>query len=331
MVRRESELGAAGRTARLERQMEETLRRMAVANTVVSETAAVYFEGISRAQEKVRRAVAVAGPSLERFAEVYRNIEVAGPGELISRVAQEFLKHDATLQEEWRRAVEQANPFMQHVAQIQRNFAEWDSSQEKAAKLLAPHGWLLPLTIALNGGARRIIKIAETEGIEAADAELMRVLGAEECHRIVGDCAQDPAFALWRPHLAAAMGAHERGEYVLAIPVWLLVLDGVAHEHLASALARGSIFGQMSRRGRRKLLDAMSNERTWSAYMTAFVRAICAVSEARSDMARGNPVLNRHAILHGRDPDYGSRKQSVQCIVMLGALAAGVGERRPPW
>ncbi len=261
-------------------------------------------------------------PTPEQCAQLLQALRAAatlrsGIQETAAAVVATMRRVQAAVEEAGRRAT----PVLQRLAQLQANVAEWHEAQARAAELLAPRGWLLPLSTVRRGTAAKIIRIAESDGPDAAERALMQELTPEVCRQTVLDLLAHPAFQIWQEHLLAALDAHEEGKYVLAIPVWLLVFDGVAHAQLNSVLRDSSIFAQMTNAQRNDLLVAFGTEEFWQGYLTSLVVALGPVG--RTTRVQANPGLNRHVILHGRDPRYGTEKASVQCIVLLEGLSAG--------
>jgi hypothetical protein len=267
--------------------------------------------------------VAVTLEERARIIEALRGLAGDIPEE-VRNMATAVTANLLQIRERVQESVRQAQPALRQLARAQGNVHAWEILQPRVTELLAPRGWLLPLRTALSGAAQHIVEIADRKGIEEAEVAIMAELSGDACRRIIWGCLRHHPFQQWRDHLLLALQAHEKGHYLLAVPVWLLVFDGVAHAQLATVLRDDSIFAQMSRRRRESLLAALGRNDIWDGYMTAFVRALAEVGRSTKTMNSPNPVLNRHAILHGLDSQYGTEKRSVQCIVLLEGLSSGI-------
>jgi hypothetical protein len=189
----------------------------------------------------------------------------------------------------------------------------WDEGERRILGLLAPRGWVISPSSTL-ADLSALIAIADAEGVEGVEAKLMAELTPDRCREIIETLCARASFAQWSGPLREAVIAHEQGRYALAVPVWLIALDGIFLIELRSDVFKqarkknGGDLGRLSPGSRERLLDAL-------------ITAIQFVAEqipAGSEPAPGE--LRRHAIMHGRDPAYGTERASVQGVLLLEML-----------
>ncbi len=170
-----------------------------------------------------------------------------------------------------------------------------------------------------------LLKVHNEHGGEALDQRMVELCG--------GDCLNSMAnsttgvFASWGPVFAKAVRAHQRGDYELAIPIWLLAIEGVVDV----TLGQPSLFSKV----RQKKVQARVAERlridgsVLSGFSEAWVDAVSAIAKPTG---RAEPaILNRHAVLHGQVPSIGTEKDSVQGMLFLDLfkyLLSAAGRRR---
>jgi hypothetical protein len=54
--------------------------------------------------------------------------------------------------------------------------------------------------------------------------------------------------------------------------------------------------------------------------LDALIDVVREVGRPRDRQPSPNPVIRRHGILHGEDPNFGSKRDSIQCLLMLEVL-----------
>src|SRR5207253_7099529 len=112
-----------------------------------------------------------------------------------------------------------------------------------------------------------------------------------------------------------AMTAHRAADYELAIPIWLLSIDGICQEELG-------VNKVYSRAQRKPTAKKLATTLTWPALDggrdrlgEALVQVIAGFGAPKRKSTPA--VLNRHRVLHGEVPEIGSEKDSIQCILVL--------------
>lgn len=139
-----------------------------------------------------------------------------------------------------------------------------------------------------------------------------------------------------RSVLEAAHAAHDRGDYLLAIPALLAQADGICHDVLAT-----SLFGHERGDGRRPATARTIEDRVPTLHtrkrglrgLTNSLLLPLTFESSLGGRAGREPAgpLNRHAVMHGLASDYGSRANSCRAwaavlwIDSLEALIEGLG------
>ncbi len=106
---------------------------------------------------------------------------------------------------------------------------EWEEAQRELLALIAPRGWLLSPSLAMEAPVR-MLEIAKEEGVDALEEELIRLYDADRLEEIIEGFYDRPSFEQWRPLCDEAIDAHRRGSYRLAILAWLPAIEGIIRE-----------------------------------------------------------------------------------------------------
>lgn len=124
-----------------------------------------------------------------------------------------------------------------------------------------------------------------------------------------------------RSVLEAAFGAHERGEYDLAMPVFLAQADGIGAELLngVSPFSRRSASGGMLATG--AAINALSSRVDTILIESLGLPLGMTANTASAERRQHAHIYNRHEILHGVSLDYGNKTNSLKAISLLGHLA----------
>src|SRR4029077_285028 len=77
--------------------------------------------------------------------------------------------------------------------------------------------------------------------IEQVEAELVEALNPDVCSRILDSLYDREAFAKWKASFAKAIKAHAIGDYELAIPIWLVAIDGICREEIGISRVYSSV------------------------------------------------------------------------------------------
>lgn len=116
----------------------------------------------------------------------------------------------------------------------------------------------------------------------------------------------------------AAIGAHKRRQYNLAIPTLLPLIDGLAAEIVAAtaSLKRKAIYTTD--------VAVMYNAEEAEVWSECVEQVVCALIYKEYDfrtVKKPPSSVNRHGILHGRVIDYGSELNSYRVILLLNVMA----------
>lgn len=181
---------------------------------------------------------------------------------------------------------------------------------------LAQHGWLIS-PIAPWNEPERLHVLYGDGGIEAVELDLVTSIDSDDCRAIVEDITKSrPYFARWAPTFDKALEAQERGDHELAIPIWLAALDGACGEELGIRAYSDIVSKRKRKNVKGGLMASLSVAH--EPLLVAWLEVILGFSiESRE----GSPaLLNRHAVMHGKRPEIGSRKDALQCLLALQVL-----------
>lgn len=111
--------------------------------------------------------------------------------------------------------------------------------------------------------------------------------------------------------IAEAFAAHREGRYALSIPVLLAQADGVIHDK-----HRRQLFSKKSSANLQEVLDKLPDDDTRVIFMAAFYVDI-PLTQNTNKLPANFDGLNRHAVLHGTDPKYGTEVNSLRAVSVL--------------
>ena len=112
--------------------------------------------------------------------------------------------------------------------------------------------------------------------------------------------------------LDQAFDAHRRGDYALAIPVFLIQADGICKETVGEQLyARANGVPRLA-----EILGA-ENEAPLRASLLSPLTDPHPISASPHERSGGPEQLFRHAILHGESLDYDTRANACRSISLL--------------
>jgi hypothetical protein len=204
-------------------------------------------------------------------------------------------------------------------------YRAWDEAERRILDLLVPRGWLISPGTSLSE-VHELLRVHDEEGLDAVEEALVVALTPARCRQIVEGLCDRPSFAVWRPVLEQALVAHEQRMYALAVPVWLLALDGIVFVELGvdNVFVRVqkkhglAVRARLAFGNRTRLVDAL----------IAVIRTVAAHLPHGAEPAPGE--LRRHVIFHGLDPHYGTEKASIQGVLLLEVLHFQLEARIPP-
>jgi len=146
---------------------------------------------------------------------------------------------------------------------------------------------------------------------------------------IVDGITNQGVFAPWRMTFAKALGALERGDHELAIPIWLAALEFGC----ASELGVRDVYSKPEPANRSVVQTQLASVSTvYEPLALAWLEVLLGLSGQRG---RASAIFHRHAVMHGERPLIGTRKDALQCLLALEVLMYLVqardsaGSRRP--
>jgi hypothetical protein len=101
----------------------------------------------------------------------------------------------------------------------------WQADSEEVLRLISKRGWLVSRRM-MPKFTSQMLTLYRGGGMEAVEAELLAEYDDEFCSQLINGLRPD-LFSQWQPVLTKAIGAHLRGEFALAIPIWLITAEGV--------------------------------------------------------------------------------------------------------
>jgi len=134
-------------------------------------------------------------------------------------------------------------------------------------------------------------------------------------------------FKKWNHVIEQALEAHMANQYSLSVPALLLVIEGIANDYCASH--RVTLSEVERSQPKTKILKALENNSQGQDefilesdyFINALGERIFKHTRKVAKQARGySHFLNRHAVLHGLTSKYGTRKNSLQCFMLLDVL-----------
>jgi hypothetical protein len=211
-------------------------------------------------------------------------------------------------------------------ADLARAAAQFAQQQELYAEvypLLAERGWVeSPSTPAIL--LDELMLRVRREGPEKINEWMVELYGPELCRRALEECLNRPSFVPWSRTLQKAMAAHERGEPELAIPIWLIAIDGIC----AVEFGMPDIFSKVTRSKERERLEAdlgydIAGDALAGLEVDGLLRVLSRLGRGGS-MGSGQPdadvLPRRHDVLHGWVPSIGDEEYSIRCILVLANL-----------
>ncbi len=111
--------------------------------------------------------------------------------------------------------------------------------------------------------------------------------------------------------IADALKAHREGRFHLSIPVLLAQADGVVHDSF-----KRQLFSKQTKFNLAGLTDSFPVEDFRAIFMAAFY-VDTPLTRNTKELPEGFDGLNRHAVLHGTDPGYGTEINGLRAVSIL--------------
>jgi hypothetical protein len=188
--------------------------------------------------------------------------------------------------------------------------------------LLVDLGWPPLWDIGLSD-AVRLVRLNATRGAASVQPDIESLALAT-----YDDALIKTKVVAWRkkefvqarlPILEAGVAAHLRGDYACSIPTLLPQIEGIATDYFGRVrpldVKKPSTQARMllGHRGRKNTLLGAMDE----AMLRFYLDVVLASVGRRDELPL---TLNRHVILHGRDPDYARKTTSLQTLLTIDYL-----------
>lgn len=115
------------------------------------------------------------------------------------------------------------------------------------------------------------------------------------------------------PILQDAFKAHREGRYALSVPVFLAQADGITFDRVERQL-----YSRKHSKGVTGFVGTLPEDDMLTVYWSAFTNeADAPLTRDTQKLPDGFDGLNRHAVFHGTDPNYGTEVNSLRAVSVL--------------
>ena len=211
--------------------------------------------------------------------------------------------------------------FAQSISEAFRAFEQQLEKEEKLLFALFAKRGLAGMEEYLTAPeVRHILKLKKTKGVAAVDAYIFRQFRRNKykaLNAMVRGWWRVPYMNKRKTTILRAVRAHKRGEYELAIPTLLPLIDGLSAELVkgTAGLKRKTIYAIDAA----ALYNAREGE-LWSACFEQIVSSLIYKEYHFASATRPPSSINRHGILHGRVVKYASELNSYRVIFLLNVM-----------
>jgi hypothetical protein len=235
------------------------------------------------------------------------------------------LRGDAGLRKAWeeieksfetfqRNLVEQLRPVSEKFAEFARALEEYNSLHEELSNMLASRGWIVIPLVPLD--LLRYIKSVASVNPDGVD-QLLVEFYRSKVPQYASELLDYDACREWVDKIQHAFDAHTEQLYDLAIPMWLIIIDGVARQ---VAQDKGfklyQTVGTLAAYRKRVRKITKTSSIFGEPYQEALLQVLYLMSRG-TKAHQPEQGVNRHLILHGLDPNFGSERESIQCLNTL--------------
>jgi hypothetical protein len=301
---------------RLEADRSNTLQRaLADAAWTIQEGASQFrnlVQPIHDFQMQLAQAVQVA---VEPFVQV---VQAAQQVQNSIRVALEPLQ---TIREAFRSITpDQLSAFQKAIAGLADDWLQRDAVEKPVFRLFTKLGLTGLESYLTKSELLQVLKLSKGKGNEAVRAYLFRRFRRAKyqvLNRMVRGWWRIPYMRKRKKAIRAAIAAHKKRQFDLAIPALLPLIDGLAAEVVSGTpnLRKKSIYA--------KDAAASYNAEEAEVWSECVEQVVCSLIYKDYDFRtskRPPSSVNRHGILHGRIVDYGSELNSYRVILLLNVM-----------
>ena len=183
---------------------------------------------------------------------------------------------------------------------------------KNVTKILGEKGWYISLNMPLAS----LVKIV-SENLERDKDDLDEIMAKyfrEHSQSIIDNITFN--FPNREKVIKSAFKAHNNCDYDLSIPVFLAQADGICYEIIGIQL-----YGRKKGKPKtEKYVETLSADSFMTALLEPFLTPL-PISASKCDRNEMDDYLNRHAILHGEDSDYGIEINSLKAMSLLNYIA----------
>ena len=216
---------------------------------------------------------------------------------------------------------DQFSEFQRALAGMADNFRlQWAAVDKPVFRLFTKLGLTGLESYLTQSELLYVLKLSKDKGTKAVQEYVFRKFRKAKykaLNRMVRSWWRAPYMRKRKKSIRAAISAHKKRQFELAIPTLLPLIDGLAAEIVAGTpnLRRKSIYT--------KEAAAMYNAdeaEVWSECVEQVVFSLVYKDYDFRTAKRPPSSVNRHGILHGRTVDYGSELNSYRVIFLLNVM-----------
>jgi hypothetical protein len=238
--------------------------------------------------------------------------------------------------EQLRRSIEAFPTFAQGIGvfaaeALKKMQAEWDEEERKAFSLFKHRGFVGLERYLTRRQVQALIALSENKKPMAIDKhvfELFRQKDYKLLDQMVGSWWTLPYMKKRRRNIQAAIDAHKRGEFTLAIPALLPLIDGLAAEVVQTTATKPAGRRAYVKTIVKMHVDDSNGERAAALVEYVFNSLIYADYDFSASKMPPSSV-NRHGILHGRVVRYASELNSYRVLFFLNFVAQLARKKLP--
>jgi hypothetical protein len=207
-----------------------------------------------------------------------------------------------------------------HARSARRLIDAFDESQRFMASL-GEHGWGVP------AHSTAVSTYNEAFFENAKDYDKAEKIIADYYDGLVESFAavisDQPALTPWARASTDAAEAHRRGQYALAIPLWLILIEAtVAELRRRSSNPRAQSYKTFTNRSLNKYIgtfEALFDEKSVAATRLILAKTLSAMGQSAKEAHKYGSVVNRNEVMHGIKA-VTSREDSLRVLSVLYAL-----------
>lgn len=291
-------------TARVILKMQSDLAR-----TIDTTALDSFVRGLARVQEQVARSL--TSPAFEAMQEMSRRVSAIAVPDFTAPISQALAEFEKSIR-----------PMLSQFAETADRLRPLLESLGRYPDAMAMYGWPPLEDLEMHDVYWVVTQYDGGAAASAAEVD-RRVIAAYPSARIeqmLADWERSTLLAREAPVLKQAVAAHLESQYNLSVPALLLCVEAVAVTLVKPRR------GHLDKKQREALVAATFREDAKSGDLErATLRASASLFNQMlyGTWFHGDPIppyLNRHAVLHGGDLEYGDEANSLRAILLLDLL-----------